>query len=296
MSRPDAAWRTQRVPSLSMAKRATVEFVLRPFEGLPGEPDWVAMREVVPAATGTVRTTKEYGSRDVVIATILPSAWPAVHRGDGAILLALQQHAGSGDASRDLADLLLQALELPAGTPITSTRLPEPGPRLQDVLDLSVPFEVTVHDGFDFWTAEGADITPEVAASLERMNETIIPTRRLTSVDAAYWARMGDREYLRWGMPHDEQDFLDALARLHAVRRSGLGESGSIGKFIGAFRSCGILVPVWDLAVGTDAAALEEPVSALGERLAEALAVSGPLDANQRRARAGLVARQLTLR
>ena len=278
-----------------MAKRAAVEFVLRPFEGLPGEPDWVAMREVVPAATATARTTAEHGSRDVLVVTVLPMAWPALHRADGTILLALQQHAGSGDASRDLADLLLQAMELPAGTPITSTRLPEPGPRLQDVLDLTAPFDVTVHEGFDFWT-QGAELTPEVAASLERMNETVVPTRRLTSVDAAYWARMGQREYLRWGMPHDEQVFLDALARLHATRLSGIGEDGDLGKFIGAFRSCGILVPVWDLAPGTEAEELEEPVRELGERLAEAVTVTTPLDAQERRARAGLVARQLTLR
>lgn len=279
-----------------MARRATVEFVLRPFEGLPGEPDWVAMREVVPAATATARTTAEHGARDVVVTTVLPMAWPALHRGDGTILLALQQHAGSGDASRDLAALLLQALELPAGTPLTSAPLPEPGPRLQDVLDLTVPFEVTVHEGFDYWTSADAELTPDVLASLERMNETIVPTRRLTSVDAAYWARMGDREYLRWAVPHDEQDFLDALARLHAQRRSGIGEENEVGKFIGAFRSCGILVPVWDLAWGTEPEELEGPVRELGERLAEALAVEGPLDANERRARAGLVARQLTLR
>lgn len=279
-----------------MARRATVEFVLRPFEGLPGEPDWVAMREVVPAATATARTTAEHGARDVVVTTVLPMAWPALHRGDGTVMLALQQHAGSGDASRDLAALLLQALELPAGTPITSAPLPEPGPRLQDVLDLTVPFDVTVHDGFDYWTSADAELTPEVKASLERMNETIVPTRRLTTVDAAYWARMGDREYLRWAVPHDEQDFLDALARLHAQRRSGLGDEGAIGKFIGAFRSCGVLVPVWDLAPGTEPEELEEPVQELGARLDEALAVTGPLDANERRARAGLVARQLTLR
>ena len=279
-----------------MAKRATVDFVLRPFEGLPGEPDMVAMREVVPAATGTARTTKEHGARDVVIATVLPMAWPAMHRGDGTIMVALQQHAGSGDASRDLADLILRAIDLPAGTPITSASLPEPGPRLQDVLDLSVPFEVTVHEGFDFWAASGVELTPDVAASLERMNETVVPTQRLTSVDAAYWARMGDREYLRWAMPHDEQAFLDALARLHSRRESGLGDGGALGKFIGAFRSCGILVPVWDLAPGTEVQALEEPVRELGARLDAALAETGPLDANQRRARAGLVARQLTLR
>jgi hypothetical protein len=279
-----------------MAKRATVEFVLRPFEGLPGEPDYVAMREVVPAATGTARTTAEHGSRDVVITTVLPMAWPALHRDDGTIMLALQQHAGSGDSSRDLADLLLRALELPAGTPITSAPLPEPGPRLQDVLDLDVPFEVTVHDGFDYWAASGVELPPEAQASLDQLNQTIVPTQRLTAVEAAYWARMGDREYLRWAVPHDEQVFIDALARLHARRESGLGDGGDLGKFIGAFRSCGLLVPVWDLRPGTEPDAVEEPLGALAGRLEEALAVDGPLDANERRARAGLVARQLTLR
>src|SRR3712207_8853497 len=30
----------------------------RPFEGLPGEADWVALRELVPGATATLRTTR----------------------------------------------------------------------------------------------------------------------------------------------------------------------------------------------------------------------------------------------
>ncbi|NTW40385.1 MAG: topoisomerase II, partial [Cellulomonadaceae bacterium] len=276
--------------------RPAVEFVLRPFEGLPGEPDWVAMREVVPAATATARTTAEHGSRDVVVATVLPMAWPALHRGDGTILLALQQNAGSGDTSRDLASSLLRALDLPAGTPLTGTVLPEPGPRLQDVLDLTVPFVVTVHEGFDFWTAADVELTPDVRASLDRMNESVVPTVRIDAVGAAYWARMGEREYLRWAVPQDEQVFIDALARLHAKRESGLGEGNALGKFIGAFRSCGVLVPVWDLAPGTEADELAEPLLALSARLDAALALDTPLDANERRARAGLVARQLTLR
>ncbi len=128
------------------------------------------------------------------------------------------------------------------------------------------------------------------------MNESVVPTRRLTSVDAAYWARMGEREFLRWAVPHDEQLFVDALARLHARRESGLGEGGALGKFIGAFRSCGILVPVWDLAPGTEAEEVEGPVAELGDRLDAALALDAPLTSDERRARAGLVARQLTLR
>lgn len=277
--------------------RAVVDFVLRPLEGIPGEPDWVAMREVVPAATGTARTTKELGARDVVVATVLPLAWPALHLGDGTVMLGLQQqHAGSGDASRDLAAALLAALEVPAGAPVDRLGPIGPGARLQDVLDLSVPFDVTVHEGFDFWTAAGVDLTAEVRDSLDRMNETIVPTVKLSCVPAAYWARMGDKEFLRWALPHDEPRFVDALARLHARRESGLGDAGADGRFIGMFRSCGIVVPVWDLARGTEPEMLEEPLAALAARLDEALAADAPLDANERRARAGLVARQLTLR
>ena len=269
--------------------------MLRPFEGLPGEPDWVALREVVPAATATARTTAEHGGRDVLVVTLLPGAWPALHRADGTLLLALQQNAGSGDASRDLADLLLRAADLPPGTPLRSTPVPDAdGPRLQDVLDVSVPFAVTVHDDFDFWGLEDGDLADEAAATRDAL--TAVPTRRLTSVEHAYWTRMSGREYVRWAQPHDEEAFMDALARLHARRESGLGDGGAQGRFIGAFRSCGLVVPVWELEPGIDEDRLEELMAALGGRLDGALAVTDTLDAGARRARAGLVARQLTLR
>src|SRR5690606_4400283 len=133
----------------------------------------------------------------------------------------------------------------------TSAPLPEPGPRLQDVLDLDHPFEVTVHESYDYWAAQGVDVPEDVRTVLDQMNEQIVPTARLSAVPAAYWARMGASEYLRWAVPHDEDRFMDALARLHAKRRSGL-DGGRLGRFVGAFRSCGILVPVWDLAKGTE--------------------------------------------
>jgi hypothetical protein len=45
-----------------------------------------------------------------------------------------------------------------------------------------------------------------------------------------------------------------------------------------------------------EAAALEEPVTALRARLDEELAAPRPLTGEERRARAGLLSRQLTLR
>jgi hypothetical protein len=274
-----------------MAK-GSVDFVLRPFEGLPGEPDWVALKEVVPAATAPARTTKKYGAKDVLVTTVLPQAWPALHRADGVVLLALQTTTSSGDASRDLAVALLEALEVEPGTAIETVGLPEAGPRLQDVLDLKVPFEVTVHDSYSYWLAPDVERTSDLAAAIEDADAGIIDTVKIQAVESAYWCRMGAKEFVRWAQPHEEQAVLDGLARLHAKRASGFGD----GKFIGYFRSSGLVVPVWELARGTEADEVEGPIGEFAPAFAEALASTEPLDANERRARAGLVARQVTLR
>ncbi|MFE7408719.1 DUF5926 family protein [Isoptericola sp. NPDC057559] len=277
-----------------MAKSSATAPVLRPFEGLPGEADWVALREVVPSATATARTTPDHGGRDVVVTTVLPGGWCALHREDGTVLLALHGMGSSDDLSRDLAAALLTAAAAEPGTGILPEELPAPqdgDPRLQDVLDLDVPFEVTVHEGYDYWLDAGTEMTDEIRESLDEAAEASIPTVKLASVPAAYWCRMS-REFLRWARTEDEDRVVDAIARLHARRESGLVG----GKFLGMFRACGLVVPVWELPRGTEAAELEEPVAELATRLEEALAVTEPLDANERRARAGIVSRQVTLR
>ena len=164
--------------------------------------------------------------------------------------------------------------------------------RLQDALAVE-PLTVTVRDGYDFWVEGVPDPDGAVAASIERANASVVPTARLAGVEAAYWARIGAREHLRWVLTEDEEVVLDALTRLHLAGSLGLG-AGS--RYVGAFRAHGLLVPVWDLADGTGAAAVEEPAVAFRKRLDEALADSRPLDAEGRRARAGLIGRQVTLR
>src|SRR5690606_3908202 len=265
----------------------------RPFEGLPSEADWVAMREVVPAASATVRTTAEHGGVEVQVVTLLPRLWPALKRSDGVTLVALQTASSSEDPSRDVAAAVLEVLDAEPGTALEHLDLPQSGPRLQDVLDLDVPFEVTVHESFSYTLPADGSAPDEAAQALEEAAGGIVPTVRLGSVDAAYWCRMGDREFLRWARPEDPEQLLDALARLHAERASGLDEGS---RFVGAFRGCGILVPVWELARGTEATDVEAPAAAFAPRLAEALASTDPLTPEQRRARAGLVSRQVSLR
>jgi hypothetical protein len=273
--------------------REAVAHVSRPFEGLASECDWVAFREIVPAATAPL-TVKDAPDRRVILTTVLPLAWPALVRDNGDIYLALQVTTGSGDPSRDAADALLRALESEPGAPVPPVGLPGPGPRLQDLV-ADVPLEVTIHEDFDYWMADESSVdAPGVRDSLDRANSKVMPTVRLTSVDSAYWVQMGDKVFLRWVMPHPEEQLLNALARLHAASASTL--VGVPSRFVGSFRADGLLVPVWELTEGTAASGVESAAEDFGARLDAALAVDAPLTSEERRARAGLQNRQITLR
>ena len=261
----------------------------RPFEGFASECDLVALRELVPSATAPLALKD---GRSVTLATVLPMAWPALVRQDGEIMLGLQVNTGTGDASRDLGSALELALTTEPGNPVPPARDTSGAPRLQDLVDASVPLVITVHEGFDFWV-EAAQQTDEVNASLERANSYAHPTSRLTSVDAAYWTQMGEKEHLRWVMPHEEELLLNALARLQAADATSLGEGT---RLVGMFRAQGLGAPVWDLPLGFGAAACEQPAADFATRLANALADTNPLTDAERRARAGLTTRQVTLR
>ena len=251
----------------------------------------MALREIVPAATARL-VLREDADRSVTLSTVLPLAWPALVRADGGVFLGLQVQSRGGDVSRDLAHALELALATAPGNSVVPTGLPGPGPRLQDLL-ADDPIEVTVHEGFDYWVQGAADPTGEVAASMERANASVVPTVRLSTVASAYWCRMREKTHLRWVLPEDEEPLLDAMARLSAADGLGLGPDT---RYVGSFRAHGLLVPVWDLPLAREAADVEEPAAALRDRLDEALSSPRPLTSDERRARAGLLSRQLTLR
>lgn len=272
-------------------------FIARPFEGLPGETDWVALREILPAATATVRFAKgkapEGAPEGATVATVLPLAWPGLHRADGTVFIGTQSGSASGDASRDLAQSLLAAASAEQGTPVTTVAPATANtPRLQDILDSTAAFEVTVHEGFDFWVGD-SELDSEGKASLERANESIVPTTKMAALPSAYWVRIGDRTHIRLVLGDDEDVATDALARLLAAGESALGEGT---RLLGAFRACGLLVPVWDLDPEKDADAYEDELAAFAKRYAAAVASTVPLTPEERRARSGLLSRQVTLR
>lgn len=268
-------------------------FVSRPFEGLVSECDLIALRELVPAATAPLRLAEGIGTdREVLLCTLLPMAAPALVREDGTVWLALQVQHQFGDPSRDLAAVLERALEAEPGAMVGLTDPPGEGRRLQDLI-VDEPLDITVHDGFEFWIADMDDESGALAASLESANAAANPTTRLESVDAAYWTNVGTKEHLRWVMPHDEEQLLGALARLHVAGKDKIAEES---RLVGMFRVHGVLVPVWDLPVGTGPEVLEKPAARFAEDLAAALADETPLSAEERAARSGLANRQLTIR
>jgi hypothetical protein len=269
---------------------APAAYVARPFEGLPSECDVIALRELVPAATAPLKV--KGSDRNVLLASLLPMAAPAMVRDSGDVWLGLQVQHNFGDPSRDLAAVLTRALEAEPGEGVVGlTDPPGPGPRLQDlVTDTSL--DITVHDGFDYWVADAED-RETAQALVEQANTSVTPTSRLGSVEAAYWTNVGSKEHLRWVMPEPEDRLLDALARLHAAGKDVLVPDS---RLVGMFRAHGLLAPVWDLEVGTGAEVLEEPAARFATDLAEALADESDLTTEQRAARSGLANRQVTIR
>jgi hypothetical protein len=270
-------------------------FVGQPFEGLAAEPELIALREFVPSATAKL-TLADGG--DVTLGTVLPMAAAAFVRSDGERYLGLQVQTRSSDISRDLGRSLKWLLDAKEGdvlgVPDTTTPpSADEHARLQDLLTPGAELDVTLHQDFAWWLPEDADATGDVAVSLERANAAIMPTERLGS--GAYWVLAGEKAHLRWVRPEPENLLLQALARLSAAGELGLGEGS---RYAGSFRAHGLLVPVWDLDPEAHAREWAEAKDALGARLETALKSldDEPLNASERRARDGLIGRQLTLR
>ncbi len=254
--------RIQRAADVSATgKREKVRdvFVPRPFEGLADEPEWIALRELVPAASAPLRLVpelvEEHGDRPVTLATVLPMAAPAMTKADGRVRRPPAPPAvrrrlpgpGRGAALRAAYRAGPDGHRAAAARP----RPPPPGhPGRRAAGDQHAR-------GLRVLARPGAADDPTVQASLERANAAIYPTVRLAAARAAYWCQVPEKAHVRWVLPDDEDAALDALARLSAAGTLPLA-GGT--KFAGMFRAHGRLVPVWDLPEDVPAADWEEPV------------------------------------
>ena len=272
--------------------------VSRPFAGLAGECQLVALREFVPSATAPLPLAQPAG-RDVTLATVLPTAAAAIVRPDGAALVGLQVLTRSGDLSRDLGRAVTWALTAEPGSVLSKVSTTAGGEqiRLQDLLAPDTPLDVTMYSDFAWWIPNGETPSREAALSIQRANAAIMPTEAVTGegVDAAYWVDAGDKAHLRWVRPEPEEQLLTALARLAARDELDLGDGS---RYAGSFRAHGVLVPVWDLDHEQHAREWVTPAEAFARRLTQALTTldDSPLTDPERRALRGLRNRQITLR
>lgn len=280
-----------RREKVNKPKRQRVQFVERPFAGIPFELELVAMREILASGTLKVQTNEAYGNAELYLVSMLPQMVGALRRNDGVLLVALQTVMNSGDLSLDLADRLIHGLELENGETYTQTEQPKPGKRLQDVLNFAAETEFTLHDDFSFWLDADEAAKPEVQQAIQQTKEQIFPSAQVVGVPGAFWIRM-QREFLRLIRLEDQDKVLNALARLRNRRELDFPAA----RFVGAFRAEGLLIPVFELDQGTEAADLTDALQEFNQKLTAEIASDEPLTPEERRTKAGIVSRQVTLR
>lgn len=277
--------------------------VLRPFQGLAAECDFVALREFVPSGSALLPLSNGgralAGDRRPVLASVLPGAAAAIVRADGKVMVGMQVQTRTGDISGDLGRALRWALSAEPGEvlAVSGPSLGEGPVRLQDLVDAEAGLDVKVHPNFSWWLPEGEEPTRETSAALEQANKLVKPTEPVVAegVRAMYWVDAGEKAHVRWVRPEPEDRLLAALARLQARERLELG-AGS--RYVGSFRAHGLMVPVWDVDREMHAKEWAEPASNFAGELGEALASleAEPLTEKERRARDSLAGRQVTLR
>ncbi|MGK2318156.1 DUF5926 family protein [Gordonia rhizosphera NBRC 16068] len=289
--------RAERVAARKERQAAAMAPPPRPFAGLAAECDLVALRSFVASATARLDLVESGTDRnDVSLATILPGAVPALVRdvdGGPEGLVAMQTDPDPEDLAAGLAEAIDWATRsapgadyAPAGTDKTLAELIAPDSAL----------DIVVHDDFSWWFPPGTDVPAEIADMLQRANDSIMPTARLTpksGVGAPWWVDSGERAHLRWVRPEAEDDLMNALARLHAAGHLTLGEGS---RFAGSFRTHGLLVPVFDLDNELHHEEWSDGLNQFDEWLTEALEETGDLNTAELRSRDGIRGRQVTLR
>lgn len=291
------ASRRKKVNGPTKPIRPLIPHVARPFEGLAVEKELIAMREIIPAATLKATLNSDYDNKEITFVTVLPDAATAMVRADGEILIALQTRSRTGDNSHDLGVAVEAALDhakrvanKEAQPAVISVDVRNNGPRIGDII--STWGEMEIHEDLGFWLVPGTTEDAEIKAAIAESANELIDTKAIPGTKHTYWHDM-NKIFVRWIRDEDETLLFTALARIAAAEKLTLGHDS---RFIGAFRAAGLSIPVFEFPGQVKAEELTEAVNTLENELAIALENKNPLSEDERRIRAGLVSRQVSLR
>lgn len=293
---PEGMSRRQAKLAARAAERAKLQKDPRPYDGFAMETDLIALQEFVPSAYFTPEVKGI--DRKVNIASVLPGAVAALLRSaedGGEAFVALQtQHRGN-NPHRDLAYVLNWVKDAEPGQSLEVGIADGTEPELTEFLDKDMQEEITVSQDFNWWLTEDQQGNPQVLATLQRANDSVLPSYRVEAdiKGAAWWIDPGEKAHIRWVRQDDENQLLDALARLHAAGELHLGEGS---KFAGVFRTHGVLVPVWDLDNTKEHGTWSAGLEALDKKLDEALAKTDALTADEQKAKQTIISREVTIR
>lgn len=254
---PEGMSRRQAKLAARAAERAALEKDARPFGGVGGEADLIALQEFVPSAVAKV--TVNGIDRDIYIATVLPGGATALVREEsdgGAGYVALQTPVQTQSPGRDLAYALNWLKSAQPGQTLESGVADGTQPALTELISADAKLEITEHQDFNWWIPESVELDQVTAQAMQSANESVVESHRVDTEipGAVWWVNPGSgKAHIRWIRPDDNEDaLLNALARIAARGELNLGEGT---RFAGAFRTHGITVPVFDLdpAVASDA-------------------------------------------
>ena len=279
------------------AERAKLQKDARPYADYTMEADLIALQEFVPSAYFELEV--DGVDFPVTLATVLPGAVAALRRPEedgGRGFVALQRQQAGNNPNRDLAYALNWLKTAQPGESLEVGISDGTEPELEELLPKNTEAKINVEQDFNWWLTEEHQNNPQIAATLERANQSVLPSDKVEAdiAGAAWWIDPGERAHIRWVRPEEETVLFNALARLHAAGELTLGEAS---KFAGVFRTHGVLVPVWDLDNSWQSQAWKDGLETLDKKIAEAIKNDdGRMSSEIQKAKQTIVSREVTIR
>lgn len=277
------------------AERAAYQGDHRPFGGLACEADLVAMQQFVPSA----RAAFQVRNSPVSIVTVLPGAVAAMVRPEaegGESLVALQSKFRSQNPGHDLAFALDWAVSAEPGSTLQSTAADGSQPKITELIGAAERPEIDVYQDFSWWFSTSGAVPPQIQQALRQANNAVLPSEQLrTDLPGSIWwvNPGGGKAHIRWVRTEDDEArMLLALARIAARGELNLG-SGT--KFAGAFRTHGLIVPVFDVDPAAEPASFGDELADLDVALRAAYGTDAPLSTGERKQLDNIKSREVTI-